>query len=190
MPKVFFGVEIAPDIKRRLLTVQTPVQSARWQSFEQLHLTLAFLGNVPDEAMTRLFDAAQAVSEKPFELTVRGLGCFGTPQRPKILWAGVSPETPVAHLYRQLRDSLLAMGFSVEHRSFRPHITLSRFGWDAGSVQRLIDATGEKGFGTMTVRAFVLYDSTQGPDGSVYTVLKRFPLNEEGSGAPSPLART
>ena len=177
MPKVFFGVEIAPDIKRRLLTVQTPVQCARWQSYEQLHLTLVFLGNVPDEAVTRLFDAANAVSENSFELTVRGLGCFGSPQRPKILWAGVSPETPVANLHRQLQDNLRAAGFSVEHRNFRPHITLSRFGRGAGSVQRFIEATGEEDFGAMTVLAFVLYESTQGPKGSVYTVLKRFPLS-------------
>ncbi|QBM17794.1 RNA 2',3'-cyclic phosphodiesterase [Marinobacter sp. JH2] len=176
MPKVFFGVEIAPNIKRRLLIEQTPVQCARWQSCEQLHLTLVFLGNVPDEAVTRLFEAADAVSEKSFELTVRGLGCFGSPQRPNILWAGVSPEPPVAKLHRQLLDNLRAKGFNIEHRNFRPHITLSRFGRDAGSVQSLIETTGDADFGTMTVRAFVLYGSTQGPDGSVYTVLKRFPL--------------
>ncbi|WP_323751202.1 RNA 2',3'-cyclic phosphodiesterase [Marinobacter sp.] len=176
MPKVFLGVEIAPDIKERLLRVQAPVQSARWQRYEQLHLTLVFLGDVAENAVVRLSDAAGGVSASPFELAVSGLGCFGSPERPKIFWAGVSPEASVVHLHRQLVDLLVAAGFKVEHRHFRPHITLSRFGRDAGSVRPLIESVHNAGFGVMAVREFVLYESTQGPNGSVYTVLKRFPL--------------
>ncbi|MBJ6139016.1 RNA 2',3'-cyclic phosphodiesterase [Marinobacter litoralis] len=176
MPKVFFGVEIAPHIKQRLLKIQTPLRSARWQSYEQLHLTLVFLGNVADDAVPGLIDAATSVVESSFELTVRGLGCFGSPERPKIFWAGVAPESPVVNLHRQLRDKLQTEGSSVEHRHFRPHITLSRFGRDAGSVKEFIETRGEEEFGTMSVSEFVLYDSNQGPNGSVYTVLQRFPL--------------
>ena len=53
---------------------------------------------------------------------------------------------------------------------------LSRFGRDAGAVRPLIELEHNAGFGVMAVREFVLYESTQGPNGSVYTVLKRFPL--------------
>ncbi|RMJ05588.1 2'-5'-RNA ligase [Marinobacter litoralis] len=177
MPKVFFGVEIAPDIKQRLLNVQAPIQCAGWQSSEQLHLTLVFLGNVPEGTVPGLFDSAGSVSAEPFELAVRGLGCFGSPERPSILWAGVCPETPVVSLHRQLLETLVAAGVRVDHHNFKPHITLSRFGRGAGSVQRLMEEKSEESFGTMAVNAFVLYESTQGPNGSVYTVLKRFPLN-------------
>ncbi|MFV8571603.1 RNA 2',3'-cyclic phosphodiesterase [Marinobacter sp. SBS5] len=176
MPKVFFGVEIAPDIKQRLLKIQAPVQSARWQRYEQLHLTLVFMGEVAEDSVQILCEAAEKVSERTFELDVGGLGCFGSPERPKIFWAGVSPETTIVNLHRQLVDKLLVAGFNVEHRNFRPHITLSRFGWGAGSVRRLIDAHDRESYGVMAVREFVLYDSTQGSSGSVYTVLKRFPL--------------
>ncbi|WP_372966484.1 RNA 2',3'-cyclic phosphodiesterase [Marinobacter sp.] len=176
MPKVFFGIEIAPEIKQRLLKVRAPVMGAHWQNSDQLHLTLAFLGEVPAAKVTELCQIASSVSEARFELEVRRLGCFGSPDQPRILWAGVSPELPVAALHRQLADKLGKAGCAIEHHNFRPHITLSRFGRPAGSVRDFIQAGSGAVFGCMIVREFVLYESTQGPTGSVYTVLSRFSL--------------
>lgn len=176
MHRVFFGLEVPLSTKQRLLTVQTEINGARWQSLNQLHLTLAFIGSVEDGALTTLRNAASRVTAPAFELEVQGLGVFGKPERPRNLWAGVSPERPVVELHDRLMNALLQEGFNLEKRRFRPHITVSRFRRNAGPVASLLDSYGSTGFGAMAVTEFVLYESTQGAGGSVYTVLDRFPL--------------
>jgi len=176
MPRVFFGLELPAAVKQPVLQLQTPVAGARWQQAPQLHLTLVFLGQVPDARLPELTRAAASVRMAPFELTLQGLGTFGAAEHPRNLWAGVVPEAPVAALHRQLSEALRQAGFQVEQRRFRPHVTLSRFRRDSGSVQPLLDAHAGAVFGRWTVSEFVLFASSPGPEGSVYTVLKRFYL--------------
>lgn len=176
MPRLFFGLEIPPAIKTRLLAVQTPVEGARWQSAEQLHLTLLFLGAVDDERVPSLQASAGAVRQAPFELSVTGLRCFGQPARPRNLWAGVAPTQPVVDLHATLASHMCPEGGSSPSRTFCPHITLARFKRQTGSVQTLLAEYGDVGFGHFPVEAFCLFQSTRGEAGSVYTVFERFPL--------------
>lgn len=176
MPRLFFGLEIPEAIKTCLLQVKTQVAGARWQSRGQLHLTLAFLGQVEDQQVALACDLVREVTQPPFELNVQGLGCFGSPEKPKILWAGVSPENELGELQNNLATRLTANGFTLKNPNFKPHITLSRFRHPAGSVSSLLDSHQGTVFGLMPVQGFVLYESTPGPGGSVYTVVKRFAL--------------
>lgn len=176
MPRLFFGLEIPEAIKTCLLQVKTQVAGARWQNRGQLHLTLAFLGQVEDQQVAVARDLAKGITQSPFELNVQGLGCFGSPEKPKILWAGVSPENALRELQKNLATALTDNGFTLENPSFKPHITLSRFRHPAGSVASLLESYQDTLFGLMPVQGFVLYESTPGPGGSVYTVVKRFAL--------------
>lgn len=176
MPRVFFGLELPEAVKQPVLQLQTPVRGARWQQAPQLHLTLVFVGQVAGARLPELIRAGAGVRMAPFELALQGLGTFGSAQHPRNLWAGVVPEAPVAALHRQLSQALLQAGFSVEQQRFRPHVTLSRFRRDSGSVQPLLDAHAGTVFGRWSVTGFVLFGSTPGPQGSVYTVLERFRL--------------
>ncbi len=176
MTRLFFGLEIPAEIKSRLLMVRTQVSGAKWQSAEQLHLTLAFLGSVADEQVVSVRDAARRIQMEPFPLGVSGLGCFGQPQAPRTLWAGVRPEAPVAGLHEALRVQMQSLGIATESRAFCPHITLARFRRQAGSVEALLKGHGERNFGQFPVTAFGLFESKSGAAGSVYTVIERFPL--------------
>lgn len=177
MPRLFFGLEIPPDTVQALLKVESPIDGARWQRAEQLHLTLAFLGEVPAEHIALATHTARALRIEPFTLQVKGLGCFGNPEKPRALWAGVDQEAPVARLHEQLATSLDEQGFTIKNQPFKPHITLSRFKrGHAGSVEALLDAYRDAMFGTLPVTSFALFQSTPGPQGSVYTVLERFSL--------------
>jgi 2'-5' RNA ligase len=176
VPRLFFGLELPANLKQQLLRLRVPVTGARWQSRHQLHLTLVFLGQVPAPALPALLAAAAGVRGAPFELEVRGLGTFGPPEQPRNLWAGVVPETPVAELHHRLVTAMGAAGVATESRRFRPHITLARFARPAGSVVPLLAARADTGFGRWPVSEFVLFDSTPGAGGSVYTVRRRFPL--------------
>ncbi|HET8850228.1 MAG TPA: RNA 2',3'-cyclic phosphodiesterase [Marinobacter sp.] len=181
MPRLFLGLEIPPDVAQALLKAECSVEGARWQRSEQLHLTLVFLGEVPAERVEQAAATARLVQTAPFDLTVQGLGCFGDPAHPKALWAGVAPEAPVISLHRELADPLVEEGFTIENRSFRPHITLSRFKrGQAASVADLLRVEQSTFFGTIPINAFALFESAPGPQGSIYTVLERFNLQSTG----------
>ncbi len=183
MPRLFFGLEIAPEIKRRLLRVRTTVPGAKWQTAGQLHLTLIFLGNVDEDRLPELCNAASRLPIDPFDLQITGLGCFGPPQKPKNLWADVGQAEAVAELQNALQQQIERLGFAPGKRRFRPHITLARFKGEAGSVEALLDLHGEETFGQYAVSEFVLFSSEPGENGSVYTVTDRFPLGAQGSGS-------
>ena len=176
MPKLFFGLDIPEAVKPGLLRVQTPITGARWQNAQQLHLTLAFLGQVNEQHVALACDLARKVTASSLELDVRGVSCFGSPEHPKILWAGVTPEQPLKELQQSLATQLTNGGFKLGNHPFKPHITLSRFKPQAGSIATLLKAHAHTFFGILPVHDFVLYSSTPGPGGSVYTVLQRFSL--------------
>jgi len=79
MRRLFFGLEIPAQIKARLLKARAEVSGAKWQSVEQMHITLLFLGDVEEERLSAVCEAARHISLAPFELSVTGLGCFGQP---------------------------------------------------------------------------------------------------------------
>ncbi|MCG2581021.1 MAG: RNA 2',3'-cyclic phosphodiesterase [Marinobacter sp.] len=176
MRRLFFGLDLPADIKQRLLGVNAPISGAKWQSLEQLHITLLFLGNVKQDRIAALCDAARNLPVEAFELDVTGLGCFGQPRSPRNLWAGVQPPDPVAALHGALRSRMATLGFAPESRSFRPHITLARFKKQRGSVEGVLDDHGDSAFGHFAVSDVVLFESNQGRGGSIYTVIERFPL--------------
>ncbi|WP_227538094.1 RNA 2',3'-cyclic phosphodiesterase [Marinobacter vulgaris] len=174
--RLFFGLEIPESIKQRLLSIQQPVAGARWQHADQLHLTLAFLGSVEAQQLSDICQAARNLPVKPFDLTVAGVGCFGHPDCPKNLWAGVQPVAELARLHGALNQRLAASGFGPEKRSFKPHITLARFKKAPGSVADLLRDPDTLVAGSFTVNRIALFESTQGRYGSVYRVLEWFPL--------------
>ncbi|MGM0953635.1 MAG: RNA 2',3'-cyclic phosphodiesterase [Pseudomonadota bacterium] len=176
MPRVFFGLEVPDTVKKRLLALQGPVKGAKWQSRNQLHLTLAFIGKVDEAAVPDLCQAASRVEAPAFELEAVGLHTFGRAECPRNLWAGVSHEQPLLDLQRQLSDQLARAGFDIGQSNFQPHITVARFRKQAGSVARLLQEHGDDRFGSFPVTGFVLFESTPGATGSVYTVIERFPL--------------
>jgi len=176
MPRVFFGLEVPDTVKKRLLALQGPVEGAKWQNRNQLHLTLAFIGKVDEAAVPDLCQAASRVGAPAFDLEAEGLHTFGRPECPRNLWAGVRYEPQLLDLQRQLSDQVARAGFEIGRSNFQPHITLARFRKQAGSVARLLEEHGADRFGSFPVTGFVLFESTRGSTGSVYTVIERFPL--------------
>ncbi|WP_375169695.1 RNA 2',3'-cyclic phosphodiesterase [Marinobacter sp.] len=176
MARLFFALDLPARVRRQLLRLQAPVPGARWQNDAQLHLTLLFLGRVTEQAVPEVCAAARDLPVARFDLEVRGLGCFGRPETPRNLWAGVQPTAPVVALNDALRQRLAPLGYELETRPFRPHITLARFRQRRGSVAPVLAEHDQDTFGPVSVDNFVLLESTQGPHGSVYTVVERFGL--------------
>ena len=93
---------------------------------ETIHLTLAFLGEVPDERKPLVIEVAQSIRAKPFELCIDRLGYW---RQNHLLWAGCESISPglqcvVDDLHRTLREAGIA--FADDHPHFTPHLTLVR----------------------------------------------------------------
>lgn len=146
LTRTFIAVEL-PDAARAALQahiarLSRALPRVRFQPPDSLHLTLAFLGELDDERLDAATQAAIAAASTapPFTLMVAGLGIFGPPSAPRVLWCGVGGDVPtLLRLQAALADRLEAAGFPRERRPFAPHLTLARFKQplDPAAPQRL-----------------------------------------------------
>ena len=171
--RVFFALWPPPEVARQLSAVADAFAKSaggRATRQETIHLTLAFIGDVPLERLPDLQRAARKVRAEAFDLT---LDQFGLWRHNRIFWAGCSVLPPaLAELSAAHVAELQAAGFSVANagRSFTPHVTLVRkvMALDAALPQCAPLAwRGEK---------FVLVRSTLSAGGSSYQTLAEFPL--------------
>lgn len=148
----------------------------RWVRMDGLHLTLRFLGPIPDDRIpsveTAVFEAAG--SSGPFEIRIDGAGGFPSAARPRALWLGVTEGAdPLQQLARRLDDALAGAGWPKDGRPFRAHLTLARAdGVKSGpdAARRLIAAAD--GFSaTWHADRLVLFESHTGAGPARYEPL-------------------
>ncbi|MFH0979070.1 MAG: RNA 2',3'-cyclic phosphodiesterase [Candidatus Woesearchaeota archaeon] len=96
----------------------------RYSLPKSFHLTLKFLGEVPDSNISQIKDALSKVSFKPFSLRLNRLGVFPSLSYVRVLWVDVLPLEEVSTLQRSI-DAALRGWFAPDNR-FHPHITLAR----------------------------------------------------------------
>lgn len=147
---------------------------------EDLHLTLHFIGRADAQ---RVQAALASVSAPPFSLEIAGLGQFRMRGGRRILWAGVRREPGLLGLHRRVGSALAGTGLSPETRPYLPHVTLARIarGADGASIEALIDANEEAGFGRFDVNEFILYDTAPADSGVRYRRLNAYPLSRDTS---------
>lgn len=181
MPRLFIGIELAEPIKRAALEAQQGYPAPRWQAAQQLHLTLRFLGAVEQERLPALERALRSVRAEPFELGVAGVGCFGEPDSPRILWAGVSAQEPLRRLREQIDRSLLDLALAYPTSPYCPHVTLARLRPPAPSARAWLAAYQSLSSPSARVTEFSLVASLPTAEGSRYSCVQRFGLlGEEG----------
>ncbi len=121
--RLFIAVHFSSEVKKVLLdTIERMKELAVSGNFtrpENLHLTLAFIGETNNVAAVRQIIDQSAVPS--FEMKVGGFGRFG-----RLYWVGIEENPALASLAESLRNGLRAAGFPMEERAFRPHITLAR----------------------------------------------------------------
>ena len=177
MPRLFLGFDLPEPITVQLLAIPVPLAGARWQRADQLHLTLRFLGAM-DEMESRQIIAALSGMDAPAPvIRLQGAGCFGGIQRPYALWAGVEPEETLIRLRETVDQFLVPLALPSErHPGFKPHITLARIRGGDASASLLAEQLSGLCSGPFRLDAVSLFLSQQEADGSVYSVLHRFPL--------------
>lgn len=175
MLRLFVGIELPDAVRQALAELREAHPAARWHGPEQLHLTLSFIGQVEQ---ARVQSIAQALVDPPgpsFELAVQGVGYCGSPERPRIVWAGVAGSAPLHRLQQQVEARLLPLGLQLDERPYTPHITLARVRQGL-PLQAFLQRHGALALPAFTVEHICLFLSNGGERGVRYQVLERFPL--------------
>ena len=176
MHRLFVAIRPPPPVRARLLDLMGGVAGARWQTEDQLHLTLRFIGEV-DRHLARDVDAAlSSVHHSAFAIALNGLGVFDRRGEPVTLWAGVAPQEPLHTLHKKVDQALVRVGVEPDRRAYAPHVTLARLPRGTGPVQSLLEQSGGVTGPPFAVEQFCLYESRFTPEGPLYEVVERYRL--------------
>ena len=148
-------------MKNALINVQNKMFDrgirGNYTSEENMHLTLAFIGDYPD--MGPVLDALAEVALVPFDITLKGIGCFGD-----LWWAGLKDSVPLSAVARRVRRALSEHDIPFDRKKFSPHITLIRKAHGEMPGLKMEAAS-------MTVSRISLMRSDRGKNGMIYTEL-------------------
>ena len=157
--RLFIAINLSDAMKDALTAVQDDMYGrgvrGNYTPRENMHLTLAFIGEYPDK--DRVLDALSSVSFSAFSLSLSGMGCFRD-----LWWAGMDESAPLAAVARRIRRALAENGIPFDRKRFSPHITLIRKA--AGTMPGIRLETV-----SMPVERISLMRSDRGKHGMVYT---------------------
>jgi 2'-5' RNA ligase len=126
MMRAFLALSPPPEIRNRLNVLQFMLPLPRRVDPPDLHLTLVFLGEVPDHVLIAVDEAMARLRAAPFALTLAGADIIGG-ANPRAAYAAVAPSEALARLQARLERIAREAGAEVEARRFLPHVTLGRF---------------------------------------------------------------
>jgi 2'-5' RNA ligase len=176
MHRLFVALRPPHSVRQILRAAMGGISGARWQSDDQLHLTLRFIGEVDRHLAGDIHAALGGVHHGPFELALNGLGCFDRRGFPDAVWAGVTPHEQVKALHKKVDAALLRVGLPPDERAFLPHITIARMNRTAGPIGSLLEEAGGLSSAPFTVDSFALFESDLTHEAAVYSVVERYPL--------------
>lgn len=178
--RAFLAIDLPEDVIEALTRLQRLLPVGRPVPTGNLHLTLSFLGDQPEELLQELHFTLETLRAAPFELRLSGLGCFGG-RRPRVLFADVAPSEPLMRLQGQVAAAVRRSGIRLPREHYHPHVTLARFGNGAGprDAARIGDFIADFGSVVLprfTVTGFALYRSTLHRQAARHEELARYDL--------------
>jgi RNA 2',3'-cyclic 3'-phosphodiesterase len=178
--RLFTGIDLPDEVREkleRLLMHLRPCAHLKWSPVYNLHVTLKFIGEWPEQKLPQLEAALRTVAHrKPIPTEVKGLGWFPNPHHPRVFWVGVQGGDPLPALVKEIDTALEPLGIAKEDRPFNAHLTLARIK-EPAPLQALRSAIAQLEsveFGAFNLDHFYLYRSQPGSAGSIYTKLSEY----------------
>jgi 2'-5' RNA ligase len=182
----FLAFELPADIKRVITEVsrtggELPL-NLRWAKRDNIHLTVVFMGNVPEEKIQSIGESVKKIctGTDPFDVSLGDLGFFGNRRHPRVLWMGLKGDVHRLGRFRgALQKCLKPYGIKTERRPYKPHLTLGRFKKGAQPWPHLDQMISE--YANLRAPAhpldeLVFFKSDLTAGGAVYTKLDAWPL--------------
>ncbi len=182
--RLFVAVNLSDECKARLGELLARLKrldsSVKWVPPENLHITLKFLGEVPEGKAEGIKSALEEISRQvaPFEIVIGGLGRFPEKGKARVIWVGVKEgEKELARLAGMVEEAMVKLGFPKERREFVGHITLGRAkAPPSGALMRFLQHPEGVPEERQEVREVALMRSLLHPEGARYILLASFPL--------------
>lgn len=180
--RLFVGVHIPSQVLTQLDDRVAPLRAklvnARWTPVENQHLTLKFLGSMPEDRVESVSQtcAMVAAGRRRGTLGFTDLGAFPSRTRVRVLWMGIEDHDNVlSPTAADLDGAFESLGFASEGRAYKPHLTLARFKLPVPLKSGFpeIDTAGIPSFEVTDIALFRSYLSAKG---ARYEVMDTFHL--------------
>lgn len=180
--RLFTGIDLPENVREkleRLLMHLRPCAHLKWSPVYNLHVTLKFIGEWPEQKLPQLDAALRSlVPRDPVPAEVKGLGWYPNAHHPRVFWVGVQAGEGLEKLVKDIDAATTPLGIPPEDRPFTAHLTLARIKEPAPlqALRSTIAQLESVEFGAFEVDRFHLFRSQPGPAGSIYTKLSEYPF--------------
>ena len=184
--RLFVAIELTGEMRDALQEVQNTLGRAtdgvRWVRPEQLHLTVKFLGEAPDDEVPRVAEAVarSAARSRVFEMQLTECGCFPPRGPVRIVWVGAHDGSgALLECVEAVEEEMDGIGFPKESRPFSAHLTIGRAaeGRYAGGIRAAVERCRAKPV-RQAVEELTLMSSVLSPQGPSYSVVSRVKLGK------------
>ncbi len=181
--RAFLAIPMPEAVADRLSDLQDELRLGRHVPVDQLHLTLAFLGEQSQDALEALHWQLTRRALADLDLGFDGIGTLGG-TRPRALSALLRADPALTALRRSVEGALHSADLRIERRRFRPHVTLARLPArpapeDEAELARFLSAHAAAPLPQFRAGRIVLYRSVLRPDGAVHDALAEYPLRAD-----------
>ena len=176
MARLFVALTPPAPMRNQLIATMGGIAGARWQDDAQLHLTLAFLGDVADELHADLDAALRGIHHPAFDFWCQGVGMFEKKQVVHAVWAAGHPHDTLSALAAKTRHAARRAGIPTEEREFVPHVTLARLNRSTGPVEHWLADQALLHTPPARISRIGLFESTLHADGARYDLIESYPL--------------
>lgn len=181
--RLFISLDLPDNILDDIVALRNRLyndeENVRWESKEKLHITLKFLGDAPSDLTEQIILTLKEIIKSSSEILLKPkrFGLFYRYKLPKILWLGFKFDDNLFNLRNEINLSFKKLGFEIDEKRFRPHITLLRIkgNEDFNKIKQFLSYDLQ--INEFTCNQISLVKSELNRNGSVYTIIKSFNLN-------------
>ncbi len=183
--RTFLAIDIEDQrIIRRITQIQSILANSgailKFVKPQNMHMTIRFLGNIPQHMVNAIYDEMKHVSLVPFDIEFGGLGAFPKLSYPRVVWIGIKKGAyELKNVFEQLEPRLRRLGFEPDTKGFSPHLTIARVksGRYKARLAEVILQNENNEFGEMKFECLKLKKSDLTPGGPIYTTLEEVVIN-------------
>jgi 2'-5' RNA ligase len=182
--RLFAAIHIHPDSSflRRFSELQHKLHldKIKWVENENLHVTLKFFGETPEEKIPAIISALRNAcnQQHDFSLQTGEIGIFGSSYKPRVIWLNLQMPEPFHTLQQSITTELEPLGYVNDRQNFVPHLTLGRINTikDMTLFQQHMETNRNQLMLTQQAHELILFESILQPSGPVYVALEQFLL--------------